>query len=144
MSHPPGSRRLAPGYRRHMANMNLPRVLLTVAGHQLNAYVARTDEERALGLMYRREMPDDEGMLFMCEEERVQSFWMKDTPLPLSIAFLEEDGTIQKIADMEPESLEATRSDQPVRYVLEANQGWFQERGIVSGERIEGPPFLAA
>lgn len=127
-----------------MGNMNLPRVQLTIGDHQLDAYVARTEEERALGLMFRRELPADEAMLFMCEEVDVQCFWMKDTPLPLSIAFLEEDGTILKIADMEPESLEPTDSGHPVRFVLEANQGWFQERGIAPGMRLEGPPFVMA
>ncbi|MCC2634934.1 MAG: hypothetical protein K0S48_2820, partial [Ramlibacter sp.] len=63
--------------------MNLPRVLLTADDHPLQVYVARTEEERALGLMHRRELPEDEGMLFICDECAVQTFWMKDTPLPL-------------------------------------------------------------
>lgn len=122
--------------------MNLPRVLLTAGEHQIQVYVARSDEERAQGLMYRRDMPEDEGMLFMCDECDVQSFWMKDTPLPLSIAFLEEDGTILKIADLEPYDLEGESSGHPVRFVLEVNQGWFDERGIGAGTRLVGPVFL--
>lgn len=125
-----------------MSHMNLPRVQLEAGEHRLQAYVARTEEERALGLMHRKEMDPDEGMLFLCDECAVQSFWMKDTPLPLSIAFLEEDGTIVKIADMEPHTLEGTSSDRPVRYVLEVNQGWFDERGIAAGTQLAGPPFL--
>jgi uncharacterized protein len=122
--------------------MNLPRVQLTAGEHQIQVYVARNHEERALGLMHRRELPDDEGMLFMCEDRAVQSFWMKDTGLPLSIAFLEEDGTILKIADLEPNDLEPESSEHPVRFVLEVNQGWFRERGIAPGVRISGPLFL--
>ena len=123
--------------------MNLPRVQLTAGGHQLEAYVARSDEERALGLMHRRHLPENEGMLFMCDECAEQRFWMKDTPLPLSVAFLDEDGTILKIADLEPHDLEGESSEQPVRFILEVNQGWFAERGIAAGERISGPLFLA-
>lgn len=125
-----------------MSNMNLPRVQLLAGEHELFAHVARTDEERAQGLMFRREMPEDEGMLFMCEQRAVQKFWMKDTPLPLSIAFLDEDGTIVKIDDLQPESLEGCSSERPVRWVLEVNQGWFDERGVTAGQRLAGPPFL--
>ena len=122
--------------------MNLPRVQLTAGEHQIQVYVARSDEERALGLMHRRELPADEGMLFMCDRRGVQKFWMKDTPLPLSIAFLREDGTILRIADLEPHDLRSESSVHAVRFVLEVNQGWFAERGIGPGERITGPLFL--
>jgi uncharacterized protein len=122
--------------------MNLPRVQLTIADHPLQVHVARSDEERAQGLMFRRHLPEDEGMLFMCDDCEVQSFWMKDTPLPLSIAFLEEDGTILKIADLEPHDLEGESSGHAVRFVLEVNQGWFEERGIAAGHRFTGPVFL--
>lgn len=127
---------------RPLASMNLPRVQLTAGGHAIQVYVARSDEERAMGLMHRRELPDDEGMLFMCDRCAVLKFWMKDTPLPLSIAFLEEDGTILKIADLVPHDLRGESSGLPVRFVLEVNQGWFAQRGIAPGARIEGPLFL--
>ena len=127
-----------------MPNLNLPRVQLIVAEHELYVHVARTPEERAMGLMYVTDLPDDEGMLFMCDDEAVQQFWMKDTPLPLSIAFLEEDGTIVRIADMEPHAEDGESSVHPVRFVLEVNQGWFAERGVKRGMRIGGPPFVAA
>lgn len=122
--------------------MNLPRVQLTAGEHTIQVYVARSAEERALGLMHRRELPEDEGMLFMSDRRAVQSYWMKDTPLPLSIAFLAEDGTILKIADLEPHDLEGESSEHAVRFVLEVNQGWFEERGIAPGHRLEGPVFL--
>jgi uncharacterized membrane protein (UPF0127 family) len=122
--------------------MNLPRVWLTVGEHKIQVYVARSQEERALGLMFRRDMPADEGMLFMSDESAVQKFWMKDTPLPLSIAFLDDDGTILKISDLEPHDLEGESSEHPVRFVLEVNQGWFADRGIAAGARLTGPVFL--
>lgn len=121
--------------------MNLPRVLLSADDHTLQVYVARTEEERALGLMHRRELPEDEGMLFICDECAVQTFWMKDTPLPLSIAFLDDDGTILKIADLQPHDLEGESSDHPVRYVLEMNQGWFAKKNIKAGAKLGGALF---
>ena len=122
--------------------MNLPRVQLTAGEHQIVVHVARSDEERALGLMHRREMAPDEGMLFVCDECAVQSFWMKDTPVALSIAFLKDDGTIVHIEDMEPHSLESHACEHPVRHVLEVPRGWFRERGIGPGTRVQGPVFL--
>jgi uncharacterized membrane protein (UPF0127 family) len=125
-----------------MGAMNLPRVQLMIGEHPLQAHVARSEEERAIGLMHRQEMAENEGMLFMDDEREVQQFWMKDTPLPLSVAFVDEDGTIVRIADLEPHSLDGESSGQPVRFVLEVNQGWFAERGITAGARLAGPLFL--
>jgi len=125
-----------------MAAMNLARVQLTAGGHQILVTVARSAEERALGLKHRRSLADNEGMLFMCDSCAVLKFWMKDTPLPLSIAFLREDGTILKIADLQPHDLHSESSGDPVRFVLEVNQGWFRARGIAPGARICGPFFL--
>jgi len=71
----------------------------------------------------------------------VQRFWMKDTPLPLSIAFLDEGGTIVHVGDMEPHSLESHGCELPVRHILEMPRGWFRQRGIGPGDRIEGPAF---
>jgi hypothetical protein len=124
--------------------MNLVRVKLAAGDHDIDAYVARTAEQRALGLMHRVEMAPNEGMLFVCDECAVQKFWMKDTPVALSIAFLEEDGTIVHIEDMAPNSLESHSCEHPVRYVLEVPRGWFAERGIGRGARVTGPAFLAA
>jgi uncharacterized protein len=121
---------------------NLPRVVLAIGGHELNAYVARGAKERALGLMHCRNLQPDEGMLFVSGEPQEQSFWMKDTPLPLSIAFIDTDGTLLQIEDMAPHSLEATESEAPVRYVLEVPQGWFADRRIRAGDRVTGPVFL--
>lgn len=124
--------------------MNLVRCKLHVAGHELDTYVARTAPQRALGLMHRAELGANEGMLFVCDECAVQKFWMKDTPVALSIAFLDEGGTVLHVEDMAPNSLESHSCDHPVRHVLEVPQGWFGERGIGPGARVEGPVFVAA
>ena len=120
---------------------NLPRMHLTAGEHRLHAWVARSEEEHALGLMHRQQLAHGEGMLFVWDEPARKSFWMKDTPLPLSIAFLEEDGTILGIDDMQPHSLEGHGSGRPVRFVLEVNQGWFEDKGIAPGMRLDGPCF---
>jgi hypothetical protein len=124
--------------------MNLPRVRLTAGEETLDVYVAANPQDRSLGLMHRRAMAPDEGMLFVEDEAARQNFWMKDTLLPLSIAFLDEDGTITQIEDMAPESLDAHRSEQAVRYILEVHQGWFARKGIRAGMRLAGPVFLVA
>jgi uncharacterized membrane protein (UPF0127 family) len=124
--------------------MNLPRVRLLAGTEKIDVYVASNEEERSMGLMFRKDMPDGEGMLFLCDEPAVQKFWMKDTPLPLSVAFIEEDGTIGKIEDMAPDTLDSHSSDKPVRYILEVNQGWFDQKGIRPGTRLVGPVFIVA
>ncbi|WP_427914582.1 DUF192 domain-containing protein [Ramlibacter sp. MMS24-I3-19] len=123
--------------------MNQVRMRLHAGEHAIDAHVARTRAQRARGLMHCTELGPNEGMLFICDDCAVQSFWMKDTPLPLSIAFLEEDGTIVHIGDMEPHSLDSHACPQPVRHILEMRRGWFAERGIGPGNRIEGPAFVA-
>ena len=119
----------------------LPRVALAAGMHQIDAQVASTPEQRATGLMWRKEMPQHEGMLFVFEQPSVQCFWMKNTYLPLSTAFLADDGTIVNVADMHPQSLDSHCSASPVRYVLEMNQGWFARKRIQAGARLSGGPF---
>lgn len=119
----------------------LPTVTLTAGMHNIVAMVAQTPEQRAVGLMHRREMATHEGMLFVFEQPATQCFWMKNTLLPLSIAFLADDGTIVNLADMQPQSLDAHCSVKPVRYALEMNQGWFARRAIKPGFRLAGGPF---
>lgn len=124
--------------------MSQIRCKLTAGDHAIDARVARTREQRALGLMHRVELEENEGMLFVCDEPAVQKFWMKDTPVALSAAFLDDDGTILHIADMDPHSLDSHSCERPVRYVLEVAQGWFAERGIAVGDRVTGPAFVGA
>ena len=103
--------------------------------------VAATPDQRAIGLMHRAEMPQAEGMLFAFEQATQQCFWMKNTLLPLTAAFIADDGTIVNLADMKPQTTDAHCSDQPVRWVLEMNQGWFAKRGIKAGFKLQGPVF---
>lgn len=118
---------------------NLPATSLQAGMYQIRAAVARTAEQRQIGLMHRREMPQHEGMLFVFDEARMQCFWMKDTLLPLSIAFLADDGRIVNVAEMQARTLTSHCARQPVRYALEMNRGWFAKRGLGPGDRITGP-----
>lgn len=121
--------------------LNLPRVKLTTGMHVIDAQVASSPEQRMTGLMFRQEMPQHEGMLFVFEYPAQQCFWMKNTLLPLSVAFVADDGTIVNIDEMQPQTLDSHCSARPVRYVLEMNKGWFSKKGIKAGTRLEGPPF---
>ncbi len=121
----------------------LPAITLQAGMHTIRAALAQTPEQRQTGLMFRREMPQHEGMLFVFDEASPQCFWMKNTVLPLSIAFLADDGSVVNIADMQPQALDSHCSTRPVRFVLEMNQGWFAKRGVKPGSKISGPPFAA-
>lgn len=123
--------------------MNLQRVKLSIGMHQVEAQVAQTHEQRMTGLMHRKAMPQHEGMLFVFEQPSQQCFWMKNTLLPLSIAFIADDGTIVNIDEMQPQTLDSHCSARPVRYVLEMNKGWFNKKGIKAGAKIAGAPFGA-
>jgi uncharacterized membrane protein (UPF0127 family) len=121
--------------------LDLPRVTLTAGMHLIQAQVATTPQQQAMGLMHRKEMSANEGMLFIFEQATRQCFWMQNTLLPLTAAFLADDGTIVNLADMKPQTTESHCSAQPVRFVLEMNQGWFAKRGLKAGSRLGGPVF---
>jgi len=121
--------------------LDLPRVRLQAGMHQIDAQVARTPQQRATGLMWRREMPQHEGMIFVFEAPAVQCFWMQNTLLPLTAAFIADDGTVVNLADMKPRTTDSHCSERPVRYVLEMNKGWFERRGIKAGSRLGGELF---
>ena len=99
--------------------------------------IARTDAQREQGLMYRKRIKDGEAMLFIFERDEMLSFWMKNTLVPLSIAYISYDGRILEIYDMEPENLNPIRSSRSVRYALEVPQGWFGRAGIGIGDRLD-------
>jgi len=120
---------------------NLQRTTLSIGIHQIDTQVAVTPEQHAIGLMYRKEMPQHEGMLFAFQSPTRQCFWMKNTLLPLTAAFVADDGTIVNLEDMKPQTTESHCSAKPVRYVLEMNQGWFAKKGLKAGIRISGRPF---
>lgn len=129
------------GHAQNAPQLELPRVKLSAGMHLIDAQVAATPDQRSTGLMFRRDMPSSEGMLFVFEQASVQCFWMKNTLLPLTAAFVADDGRIVNLVDMKPQSTDSHCSTQPVRFVLEMNQGWFTRKGIQAGSRLGGRPF---
>jgi uncharacterized membrane protein (UPF0127 family) len=125
------------------ADVPLPRAELHSGAHTFDVEVAATPAQRARGLMGRTHLSDGAGMLFVFEAAERHCFWMKDTPLPLSIAFLNDAGTVVGTADMQPETTELHCAAEPVRYALEVRQGTFRDNGIGPGGRFEGWPFGA-
>ena len=121
--------------------MDLQRTKLSAGMHQITVQVAQTPEQRSTGLMFRKEMPQPEGMLFVFEQASMQCFWMKNTVLPLTAAFVADNGEIVNLADMKPQTTDSHCSAKPVRFVLEMNQGWFTKKGIKAGARLAGEPF---
>jgi len=114
---------------------------LTIEGKGGNvtliAELAITPAQREQGLMYRKELKDGEGMLFVFEIDQVLSFWMKNTLVPLSIAYISHEGRILEIYDMQPQNLNPVRSSRSVRYALEVPQGWFNRVGLAPGDRLD-------
>ena len=120
------------------AALAAPTIELSAGMHRIEAEVASNNADRATGLMNRPSMPIHRGMLFVLPEAGVQCFWMKNTLIPLSIAFLDDSGRIVQIADMKPQSRDNHCSVKPVRFALEMNAGWFKSRGLAAGGRIYG------
>jgi uncharacterized membrane protein (UPF0127 family) len=119
----------------------LPIAELTAGMHVIHAELAVTPEQQATGMMFRRGMGANDGMLFVNDDAGVRCFWMRNTLIPLTIAFVAEDGTIVNIADMAPRSDESHCSAKPVRYALEVPLGWFAKRGFKAGLKLRGGPF---
>jgi uncharacterized membrane protein (UPF0127 family) len=134
---PPPQRRpddfFIPTEAQHLAAIDLK-----IGGRWLSAEVARSEPERQTGLMYRNDLGDDAGMLFVFPKDEFRNFWMHDTPLPLSIAYIAADGTITQIADMKPYDEDLTASREQVRYALEVHRGWFRAAGVREGDKVEG------
>lgn len=122
----------------------LPRVELQAGIHLIKAEVAATEASRARGLMYREHLGPNEGMLFVFQDRSRQCFWMRNTLIPLSIAFVDDDGAIVNIEDMQPRTDDSHCSARPVRYALEMEQGWFGKRGLKAGTRLGGPKGMFA
>jgi uncharacterized protein len=126
-----------------LADAGMRTLALTVGRHPLKVEVAETDAQRMKGLMFREKMGRNDGMLFIFEEPAYQSMWMKNTLIPLSVAFLDRDGVILNIRDMQPQTLDNHMSAGPALYAVETNKGWFAERGIKAGDRVSGLPRAA-
>ena len=117
---------------------DLPTVQLSIKGHGLVAEVAATTPTRTVGLMHRFSLKPDHGMLFVFDAPQPLAFWMKNTFVPLSIAFIGADGRILNIDDMAPQTETTHPSRGPALYALEMKKGWFAQHSIVAGERVEG------
>jgi len=117
---------------------NLPRVQLSVGLHLIRAQVANSMETRAKGLMFTKAMPANEGMLFVFDVPAQQCMWMKNTLIPLSVAFIDAAGQISNIAEMQPQSEQTHCSTRPVKYALEMNAGWFAGKGVRPEQRLMG------
>lgn len=121
---------------------DLQRIPLTAGIYQIDTQLAVTAAQHAIGLMYRKEMDQHEGMLFVFPTPSKQCFWMKNTLIPLTAAFLADDGMILNLEDMKPQSEESHCAIKPVRYVLEMNKGWFAKKGLKPGMKLTGQPFV--
>lgn len=115
-------------------------ITLSVLDQRLTVEIADTGASRRQGLAHRQVLPGNQGMLFVFREPALHAMWMKDTSIPLSVAFLDEQGVIINIADMEPHTLARHCAERPAKYALEVNRGWFEHRGVRPGTRIEGIP----
>ena len=111
-----------------------------VAGHELKVEVADTDPQREQGLMYRKQLGRNDGMLFIFDEPAYQAMWMKNTLIPLSVAFLDRNGEILNILDMEPQTLDTHMSAGPATYAIETNKGWFAANKVKPGDKVTGLP----
>jgi len=117
-----------------------PVAQLNAGMHLIRAEVVSDPGTRAEGLMYRKSMAQNAGMLFIFDEAAVHCMWMKNTLIPLSVAFIDDRGAIVNIADMEPQTEASHCAAHPVRYALEMNRGWFAARGVKPGSRLGGIP----
>ena len=120
------------------ARAELPEIPVSINGHKLTVEVAHIDATRAQGLMHRRILAENRGMLFVFPDAALHGMWMMNTYIPLSVAFLDERGAIINIANMEPHTRNAHAAAKPAKYALEVNRGWFRKRGIKPGARLEG------
>ena len=123
--------------------LNLPRTTIQAGMRRIDAQVAAQPRELAIGLMFRKSMPAHEGMIFVFPESSRQCFWMRNTLMPLSVAFLSEDGHIINVAEMQALSDTPHCSSKPAKYVLEMNKGWFKKAGLKAGDPLSSPLFRA-
>lgn len=119
-------------------SVSFKRTQLKAGINLIHADVAMSDAQRQQGLMFRKQMGQNDGMVFVFDDINPQCMWMKNTWIPLSVAFIDAEGRIVNIEDMEPQTLDSHCSTQPVKYALEMNKGWFARRGIKPGMKIDG------
>ncbi|GAA5169416.1 DUF192 domain-containing protein [Viridibacterium curvum] len=122
------------------AEVSFTRTALQIGMYRIDAEVADTDAERQQGLMFRKSMAPNAGMLFVFPIASQHCFWMKNTDLPLSIAFIDSDGRIINIEDMKPQTETSHCALKPAQYALEMNKGWFKDKGLKAGSKVSGLP----
>ena len=127
-----------------LADAPMRAITVKVGAHPLKVEVARNDEQREKGLMFRKQMGRDDGMLFIFDEPAYHAMWMKNTLIPLSVAFIDAQGTILNIADMEPQTLDAHQAAGPATYAIETNKGWFEGKKVKAGDKVTGLPRRSA
>jgi len=125
------------------AHAELPTVQLTAGMHLIRAEVAADFSTRMQGLMHRESLAPNAGMLFVFDEAADHCMWMKNTLIPLSVAFIDEGGTVINIADMQPHSEQSHCASAPARFALEMTRGWFAQRGVKAGMKLGGLEKLA-
>lgn len=128
----------SPGPSLAQVNKELPLVELTIKSAKLKAEVAADANTRTVGLMNRFSLKPDHGMLFVFAQSEPLAFWMRNTTIPLSIAYIDSKGVIVNIVDMKPRDESTYPSAGPAMFALEMKQGWFRERGIVAGDTVSG------
>ncbi|MCS6837798.1 MAG: DUF192 domain-containing protein [Bdellovibrionaceae bacterium] len=144
-----GSQPSPPGKTKGLAPLSAGAlVTITVGKASLKVELARTPEEHERGLMYRRHLPDHQGMLFIFPDEQRRTFWMKNTFIPLSLGFFDKEGVLRELGDLDPVTSEMQtqiprwESKHPAQFVLEVNRGWFKRNGIKIGDRLKLPPEI--
>ena len=120
------------------AQNSMPMMELSAGFHRIEAEVAASDQNRQVGLMNRKAMPQQRGMLFVFTQNNTHCMWMRNTLMPLSVAFIDDEGYIINIEDMQPQTEDNHCARQPARYALEMNLGWFAQRGIKPGVKLGG------
>lgn len=130
----------APAHGQPSPQPTLPTVKLTAGIHLITAEVADTEPTRVRGLMFRESLAPNHGMLFVFDEKAIHCMWMRNTLIPLSVAFIDDAGAIVNVADMAPRTETSHCAQRPVRFALEMERGWFAKRGLGAGSRIGGLP----
>jgi len=123
-----------------LADVTFKTSQVKVAGHPLKVELAIEEPQRLQGLMYRKALGKEDGMLFIFDEPGYHSIWMKNTLIPLSVAFVDKDGVILNIADMEPQTLDSHMAAGPAVYAIETNRGWYADKKVKAGDKVTGLP----
>lgn len=126
-----------------LADVTFKTSQIKVAGHPLKVELAIEEPQRLQGLMYRKTLGKEDGMLFIFDEPAYHSIWMKNTLIPLSVAFVDKDGVILNIVDMEPQTLDSHTAAGPAVYAIETNKGWYAGKKVKAGDKVTGLPRLA-